>query len=649
MSDTFGETVTSVFTGREDIPEKLHTACEKCIASAHAKYDGFTDDTGRHHKDGFAVGCPFIPPSEEFYPEKIKKLLSPADWSDLNNLKSALLWAEANLRDPDSGRPWRAWPHQRGPLLCCSPRKVYRFGRRTGKTTILAVEILWYIFTSCGGQLKDGKKIRKNLKVLLLAPQKTHIDNIFDRMRAFISLSPQLAGCIERKKRGSPQLITLITDGADIGGGNQVAGYASGDSSGNKGLSARGQDADLVVLDEGAYVSKAVVKQVIAPILYTRGTTRFIISSTPSGITGDYFETTCLQRPDFSEFYVPATERPDWAEQEEQVRRDVSGQEEWDTEVMAKFSPAGVGVYREDLVKFAQDKYEYGDRRVNPNFVYTMGVDWNKEHGTEIVIVATMRISPHITYVVWAENISKKDFTTPSGIGRVVELNRMWKPAWIYVDAGGGDGGAMLRHHGREMVKKNIIDARLMNIVKSYDFGSKLEVREHNGISRKTPSKPFMVEHSVRKFELGEIKYPRSDLMITRQLNNYVVLRRNSGVPVYGIKESKWGDHRLDAMNLALVALRLEFTSFYNEGITPLGSPIAFVPRTGMPEPPPPRVILPAAAGFGPTPSGRGWVSPGPRRRQGVVRYWGTEPSEAEVERRSPSRRISRRSPKFGR
>jgi intein/homing endonuclease len=499
----------------------------------------------------------------------------------------------------------------------------------TGKSTILAVFILWYIFTSAGGALRDpdSGKIRKNIRVLVLAPQKSHIENLFDRMRAFLALAPHLAPYIGRDKRGSPQVISIITD-KNVKGGNVISGFASGDSSGSKGLSARGQDADLVVLDEGAFVSSDVLTKVVNPILYTRPTTQFIISSTPSGISGDYFESVCKSRPDFAEFYVPATLRPDWDIVEPQIKKDFgSSQEAWDQEVLAKFTPAGVGVYRDDLVTQAQADFEYGSMPRNPNFVYTFGVDWNKEHGTEIAIVATLKGGDHCSYTVWAENIPKKDFTSPSGIARILELNRIWVPHWIYVDAGGGDGGAMLQHEGRRVVGKNPIDARLMNIVKTYDFGSKMELKGINGEVRKVPSKVFMVENSVRRFELAEIKYPRSDLVMTRQLNNYVVGKRTpAGVPVYEVKEPKWGDHRLDALNLALIAVRLEFPSFYAGGLDPLGINIGYVPPKDQK---PTRLLLPGQA-FGPAPNHHRRWSRTPRGvlGGGVVRYWGHEPPE---------------------
>jgi replicative DNA helicase len=507
-------------------------------------------------------------------------------------------------------------------------------------TTILAVEILWYLFTSAGGSVRDEitGKIRKNLKVLLLTPQKSHVAEIFNRIREFLAVCPSLSACIDRNKRGSPEIISLVTRDS-IGGGNVVTGFASGDSSGSKGLSARGQDADLIVLDEGAFISSAAIQGVVLAILYTHPNTKFIISSTPSGIANDYFEGICTKRPDFAEFYVPATKRPDWELVEAQIKREFgSTQEQYDKEVLAAFSPAGIGVYREDLVRFAKEDYSYGDMQYNSAFVYTFGVDWNKEHGTEIIIVGTKKTAPHISYIVHSENIPKKSHTSPRGISRIIELNGIWHPSWIYVDAGGGDGGTMLRYHGRSMIKKNNFEANLKDIVKDFDFGSKIEITEHDGSRKKVPAKPFMIENSVKKFEIGEIKFPRDDLNLVRQLNNYIIERRTpTGIPIYGSKEKRVGDHTLDSLNLSLVAIRLEFPSFQNADILPLANPIAFV--SSKKEEVKSRIILPSSVGISGTSSraipSKHYLTKHNNIRQG----WGKDPFESDDIKTVPKRR----------
>jgi len=578
-SNPQGQPLT-IFSGRGDIPGKLHPVCEACIKKHRATYNGFTSEGKTYYSDGFGVRCNYIPHDEVFIPE-IKGVLSEEDLEEMNALKNPLLWGEKYLIDPENGEPWRAWPFQRKMLLCSAIQKVFRCGRRTGKTTLLAVFILWFILTSAGGTKRANTgRLQENLKILIITPFTVHIANIFDRIRAFIRATPGLSECIDRNIRSSPQIISIISP---KGAESTITGFASGEASSNvegKGLSTRGQDADCVILDEGAYISEEAIKGAVLPILYTKPGVVYINCSTPSGIAQDYFESLCTKRPDFVEFHAPATDRPDWSEVESRMREEFgSSEDKWEREVLAEFSKGGTGVIREDLLRLCLSDYEYGDIQPSSEYVFTIGIDWNKEHGTEIAVVGTRVASPHVSFVCLTENIPKKDFSTLNGTRRVIELNRIWNPLWIYPDAGGGDGGAILIQAGREAVGKNAVDARLMTSVVGYDFGSKIELRKADNVLIKYPAKQFLVEHLVRKIELGELRFPRMDALLTKQLQNYIVTRRTpAGQPIYGLKEPKVGDHRLDAVGLALVAVRLQFPDFYTEDFSPVG--LGFHPIT---------------------------------------------------------------------
>jgi hypothetical protein len=165
-----------------------------------------------------------------------------------------------------------------------------------------------------------------------------------------------------------------------------------------------------------------------------------------------------------------------------------------------------------------------------------------------------------------------------------------------------------------------------------------------------------MVEHSVRKFELGEFSYPIEDLLLTRQLENYIILRWTPrGTPVYGIKEKKWGDHRLDAVNLALIAVRIEFPSFYQEGLQ-LSNEMYLIPSQEEQIAESPRIaeFISYAGPGGMDPSRRNSFV---RQKPNFVatpngtkgRYWGQEPSETEVERLTSQPRYNPRRRGFGR
>jgi hypothetical protein len=72
--------------------------------------------------------------------------------------------------------------------------------------------------------------------------------------------------------------------------------------------------------------------------------------------------------------------------------------------------------------------------------------------------------------------------------------------------------------------------------------------------------------------------------MLHRQLGNYIVKSRSiAGRPVYGVIEKKLGDHKVDALNLALIAYKLEMSDFapFNAAAGPMR--MSFLPTSQVP------------------------------------------------------------------
>jgi hypothetical protein len=219
-------------------------------------------------------------------------------------------------------------------------------------------------------------------------------------------------------------------------------------------------------------------------------------------------------------------------------------------------------------VEAAQEEYEYGHYKPNPKWVYMMGVDWNDvKIGTTIAVIGYDPIA-NILRVVQKDVISRSERTQLAACQRVAELNRIWNPVSIYVDRGFGTTQVEILHKfGWDSLKSegpNSPNARLRETVKAYDFGGKVEIRDlftKQPIQKK--AKPFLVENSVRRFEQGMFKYPKSDWAFTKALLGYIVKRvSTTGVPIYEEQNEDVGDHWLDAVNLALVAFTLEKTDF---------------------------------------------------------------------------------------
>jgi len=218
-------------------------------------------------------------------------------------------WAQDLLLVNDE--PVDLWNYQRRALADFSLRKQLWWGRRTGKTFTAAIETLFWAFN-------PDEWSGNNLKILVLCPQKMHVECFFDRLRTFISDSG-LDSAVERNKRGSPQVLEIKIPGrTEI---CRIVGFA------NSRLAARGQDADLIVLDEADYQEDGVL-EIALPILFTHSKTRLLSAGTPirpnSRTMGSF-----RNSPDFSNHLVMSQARPDWDEIGPQIMKDVGEDSEF--------------------------------------------------------------------------------------------------------------------------------------------------------------------------------------------------------------------------------------------------------------------------------------------------------------------------------
>jgi hypothetical protein len=250
----------------------------------------------------------------------------------------------------------------------------------------------------------------------------------------------------------------------------------------------------------------------------------------------------------------------------------------------AEFGSQEEGVYQVKYVEAAQTEFEYGQLTPNSSWCYCIGVDWNDvKIGTTIAVVG-LNPQDNKFYLVDKSIVSRAERTQLVACQKVADLNRKWRPDFIYVDKGYGTVQVEVLHDfgARQLTAlgHNHPDARLREIVKAYDFGSSIEVYDlFTKQPIKKPAKPFLIENSVRRFENYTFCYPASDKKFTDQLLGYVIDRvSDSGRPVYKQRNESAGDHLLDAVNLALVAFTLEKSK--------LGKPIycqdiAFAPKFG--------------------------------------------------------------------
>jgi len=199
--------------------------------------------------------------------------LDPEDLSEVVDiLSSPLRWAETFLRDPNTDTLFKANYVQKKILTNDSRWLVVRVPRRQGKSYSLAVICIW----AC--------VVHSNYKVLILAPEDGQVAELFDYIRAFLSVNSEIAQEIVENTK-TPHRIKFRNNSI-------IRGKTTGSSSNRQGSGVRGMGGDLIILDEAAYLKDSdfgAILPIVTNDLF-RDRVRIIAASTPSAEHNRYYE-----------------------------------------------------------------------------------------------------------------------------------------------------------------------------------------------------------------------------------------------------------------------------------------------------------------------------------------------------------------------
>jgi replicative DNA helicase len=531
----------------------------------------------------FTIRCKGIP--QDFIPQSVLQSIDESERATSLALFDPVIWARDNLDwhclDPDGSiwmrknpveyDEWREEnpdadilgnsryhrPYQAEMLRCTSKRKVFRIGRQAGKTESLVVSMLFNLFNKPGVPEDEG------FKIIVITPYQSQIDLIFTRLMQLIGSSPILQNSVKSSVKSPTYTIKLHN-------GSVVRGFTAGTKSGGNAEAVRGQTGHMLVFDEADYLSRGDIDAAMSIITNYPNATVWM-SSTPSGKREHFYEK-CDSKT-WKEFHFPSTVNPLFNEQLELSFREELSEIAYVHEVEADFGEQEQGVFQNAYVQAAKADYKYGDLQHYNTWTYTVGVDWNDTANGTTINVLGFNPTNNQFYIVDRHVVSRDGWTQLSACNKIAEVNRLWLPKAIYVDAGyGATQLEVLHKFGWDSLQDktkgpNHPDAQLRSIVKAYNFGSKVETHD---LFTKQPvqkqAKPFLVEQTIRRFEAGDLKFPETDENLEAQLLGYIIDRISpTGVPVYKAGNEKAGDHALDALMLSIIAFVLE--------ATPLGKP----------------------------------------------------------------------------
>ena len=438
------------------------------------------------------------------------------------------------------------------PVKCItvdSRNRLYLAGKHfvpTHNSFVLSMYILWYSF------------VNENARTLVLAPAKTQVGLLYEQILELADKSDVVKSAITKSPR-SPQYEIYLSNGAI------VRLFTTGFRSGQKADNARGQEADMIVLDEMDYMGADDLVALMAMLQKTDPNKQFnkklIGASTPTGQRSTYWRWNTDPKENFAPFWFPSYVNPLWNNEEEQkARRRYRNEQHFRHEIEADWGEDAEGVYPRKYVDlaFKNDKVHQDYQTFIPNaekHKYFLGVDWDKHGaGVNMIVIEANKENPisEPLRVVYREEVEKGEFTYTESIDRIIQLDTKYKFDRIYVDQGAGEVQAELLHkYGLDNPH-----TKMHTKTKAMHFSKVVEVRDpYSQQVEKKRLKPFMVDNLVFHLEQRNIYFNPEDDELFLQLISYVKIRETeTGNPVFA-PGGEAVDHAHDALILALMAI----------------------------------------------------------------------------------------------
>lgn len=436
----------------------------------------------------------------------------------------------------------------------------------THNTETMVVDALYNVYT------------KANFRVLIVTPYETQVRLAFMRLNELIDESPLVKDKVKSATK-NPYKIEFNNNSA-------ILGFTTGASSGGGAASIRGQRADLIVMDEVDYMSEADFDSVMI-IAGERNDIRTVMSSTPTGKRGKFYQACTNPKMGFTEHYHPSTHNPGWCAEMEGEFRATLSEQGYVHEVEAEFGVQNTGVFNKEKIDLMCQYFDYAydelnyyqeDARIKnelpePNFlrydIYnpapptlfrTIGVDWDKYGASSSILVLEYNLQLRKFMVLKRYEVPRAKYSYDEAVKKVIELDAIYNPQFIYCDRGAGEYQIEALHiYGESHPETN-----LANKVIGKQFSEKLKMLDPvTGEETVKPLKPFMVTQLQIAFERENLLLSKYDEVLYKQLVDYEVKADKDGKPTIGangnpIFTSK-NEHFVDALGLAYLAMVIEF------------------------------------------------------------------------------------------
>lgn len=306
---------------------------------------------------------------------------------------------------------------------------------------------------------------------------------------------------------------------------------------------------------------------------------RVIMSSTPTGKRGNFFNCCTNPKAGYNEHYHPSTHNPGWNSKMEAEFRAILSEQGYVHEVMAEFGAQDTGVFDKNKLDKAMNFFNYAYNKLDyyqelrcaesniypkmllydlynpapPNLFRTVGVDFDKYQASSSIIVLEYDSILQKFKVLLRYEMPKAEYSYDNAVNKIIEINKIFNPSLIYCDRGSGEYCIERLHiygdeHPESGLKQKVVGWSFANKIKIYD--------PITGEEDNKPMKPFMVSQLQIAFERENLVLSPYDELLHKQLVDYEVEKIGvNNNPVFSSKN----EHFIDALGLAYLAMTLEF------------------------------------------------------------------------------------------
>ena len=314
-----------------------------------------------------------------------------------------------------------------------------RTGRQVGKSEVVSAKAVKFAIDNPG------------TSTMIIAASQRQSSLLFEKVRGTIDLMEVSGKKLYSEK---PTLSKIL-----LNNGSRIYSLPTG----RTGHFIRGFTIDLLIADEAAYIPEAVwlaVTPMLAVSRKARGMGNLILLSTPFGKGGFFYNS--FTDTDYRSFHVSSEDCPripkDFLKKEKQRMTKA----EYRQEYQGEFTDEWNQMFQTELIKKCMTFIEWNkDDDYNPGARYYLGVDIARYGGDEngFIICELLGTKLKIVAVKATDRVSTTDT-----IGRIAELERIWKFNKIFIDDGGVGGAVtdvLLERFGRKICGLNNASKRV--------------------------------------------------------------------------------------------------------------------------------------------------------------------------------------------